>query len=160
MRLLTLVALLASLTGAAYASSASNPDRAKFNLVIHLRPDHVRAEKGFGQVKFRQPEDADTIVYLDVRLRNLAPARAYSLQRATDTTVDGDCTGTNWLTLGQGPVPQAITTDGDGNADAALFRDLSAIPVGTEFDIHFRLLDAGTGAVVLRSSCHQFAVRQ
>ena len=162
MRLLSLLALLAALTGAAaaYANPGSDPGNARFNLVIHLRPENARAEKGWGQVKFRQPQDEDRIVYLGVRVRNLAPNHAYSLQRATDTMVDGDCTGTNWLTLGQGTVPQPIATDAEGNAEAALFRDLAAVPVGTEFDVQFRLIDAGTGAVVLHSGCDQFVVRQ
>jgi hypothetical protein len=109
-------------------------------------------------VKFRQPNDADQIVYLDVSVRDLAPNTDYVLQRAVDVTVDDDCTGTNWLTLGQGATPQAITTDTRGRGSAALFRDLGAFPVGTAFDIDFRVLDAATNAVVLTSDCYQFVV--
>ena len=95
-------------------------------------------------MKFRQPKDADTIAYLGVWVRNLAPNHSYRLQRATDTNVNDDCTGTNWLTLGQGSVPEAITTDETGTGRADLFRSLAAIPLGTQFDIHFRVIDAVT----------------
>jgi hypothetical protein len=165
MRLLKLCTLLALLTVAASAAAEANPGKwdpagAGFNLQIHLRPADGGPDKGFGVVKFRQPQDEDKIVYLDVRLRHLAPDHGYYLQRATDTTVDGECTGTNWLTLGQGPDPQVIATDDRGKGNAELFRDLAAVPTGMEFDIHFRVIDAIDGAVVLESACHQFAVRQ
>jgi hypothetical protein len=95
-------------------------------------------------------------------MRSLAPQHDYQLQRATDSTVNDDCTGTNWLTLGRGtdPMTTKITTDGRGTGRADLFRDLSAIPLGTEFDIQFRVIDAGTAAVVLESACYQFVVSQ
>jgi hypothetical protein len=92
-------------------------------------------------------------------LRHLAPNHGYYLQRATDTDVNDVCTGTNWLTLGQGPTPTAITTDDHGNGRALLFRDLSAIPTGMQFDINFRVIDAVSSAVVLTSDCYQYAVR-
>ena len=41
-----------------------------------------------------------------------------------------------------------------------LFRDVSAIPTGTQFDIHFQLIDAGTGMSVLTSGCYSFTVGQ
>jgi hypothetical protein len=161
MRLFTLLVLLAALTGAVAAAQANSgegdPDRARANLVIHLRS---AADDGFGRVVFSQPKDENKIVYLKVRLHGLAPGHGYYLQRATDTTVDDNCTGTNWLTLGQGPEPQKIVTDAKGNADAELFRDLAAVPVGTEFDIRFRVVDEAGGAVVLESGCDQFVVRQ
>ena len=53
-------------------------------------------------------------MYLDVWVRDLAPNASYLLQRATDAVVDDNCTGTNWLTLGQGTTPLAITTDARG----------------------------------------------
>jgi hypothetical protein len=111
-------------------------------------------------VKFRQPNDEDKIVYLEVWVRNLEPSHAYSLQRAVDTNVDDVCTGTNWLTLGRGPIPEAIETDDRDTGRAELFRDLLAIPDGTEFDIHFRVVDAATMGVVLESGCYQFTVSQ
>src|SRR3954468_6957758 len=84
--------------------SAWGPETPHFNLEVVLRGD------GFGLVKFRQPNDADKIVYLDTWVRDLAPNRSYYLERATDTTVDDNCTGTTWLRLGRGTVSQAITT--------------------------------------------------
>ena len=47
---------------------------------------------------------------------------------------------------------------GRGLGRADLFRDLVAVPLGTEFDIHFRVIDAATSAVVLQSGCYQFVV--
>ena len=161
MRSIKLFGVLAALamvgTAAARADSPATPN---FNLEVILRPAAGGSADGFGLVKFRQPKDADKIVYLGVWVRNLAPNRSYLLQRAVDTTADDVCTGTNWLTLGQGLAPQAITTDETGTGRADLFRNLAAIPLGTEFDIHFRVIDAMTSAVVLESACYQFRVSQ
>ena len=166
MRVLKLVALLAALTSAAAAAARADvgppwgPETPHFNLQAILRPAASGPDDGFGLVKFRQPNDADKIVYLDVSVRNLAPNHSYYLQRATDTSVDDDCTGTNWLTLGHGLTLVAITTDDSGTGRAQLFRDLAALPAGMQFDIHFRVLDAATTAVVLESGCYQFTVSQ
>jgi hypothetical protein len=155
------LAALAAMTTVTVASAlASGPATPNFNLEAILRPVTGGPDDGFGLVKFRQPKDADTIAYLGVWVRDLAPNHEYSLQRATDTTVNDDCTGTNWLTLGQGLAPQSITTDGRGTGRADLFRNLAAIPLGTEFDIHFRVIDTATSAVVLASACYQFTVSQ
>jgi hypothetical protein len=152
---LTFLVLLATLTaaGTAWAIETRN-----FNAV--LQPAAAGPENGFGTVKFRQPEDENKIVYLKVRVEGLLPNHGYYLQRATDAAVDDDCTGTNWLTLGRGLVPVAIETDDTGQGRAVLFRDLAAVPEGTRFDIHFRVVDAITNAVVLVSDCHQFTVLQ
>jgi hypothetical protein len=167
MRLLKLVAVLAALTSVAASATRADavgppwgPATPNFNLEVILRPVAGGPENGFGLVKFRQPKDADKIVYLDVWVRDLAATHSYLLQRATDTNVNDDCTGTNWLTLGQGLAPKAITTDDRGTGRADLFRDLSAIPLGTQFDIHFRVIDAATLAVVLESACYQYTVSQ
>ena len=165
MRVLKLVALMAALTSAAAAARADvgppwGPETPHFNLQAILRPAASGPDDGFGLVKFRQPNDADKIVYLDVSVRKLAPNHSYSLQRAIDTSVDDDCTGTNWLTLGRGLTPVAITTDDSGTGRAQLFRDLAAIPAGMQFDIRFRVIDAATTAVVLESGCYQFTVSQ
>ena len=161
------VAALVALTAVAAAASTADavgppwgPATPNFNLEVILRPVAAESDNGFGLVKFRQPKDADKIVYLDVWVRDLAANRSYNLQRATDTNVNDACTGTNWLTLGQGLVPQAITTDETGTGRADLFRNLSTIPLGTEFDIHFRVIDAVTSAVVLESACYQYTVSQ
>ena len=130
------------------------PETPHFNLEVVLRGE------GFGLVKFRQPNDADKIVYLDTWVRDLAPNKSYQLQRATDTTVDDNCTGTAWLTLGRGTVQQAITTDSKGTGRAQLFRNLGALALGTTFDIKFHVIDATTSAVVLESACYQFTVSQ
>ena len=166
MRALKLVALLAALTSAAAAAAQADvgppwgPETPHFNVQAILRPAAGGPEDGFGRVKFRQPNDADKIVYLGVSLRNLAPNHGYYLQRATDTSVDDDCTGTNWLTLGRGLTIVAITTDDRGTGRAQLFRDLAALPASTQFDIHFRVIDAATTAVVLESGCYQFTVSE
>lgn len=153
------VAALTLLAAPALADAVS-PATPKRNLEVILRPVAGGPDHGFGLVKFRQPKDADKIVYLDVWVRDLAPNHSYSLQRATDSTVNDDCTGTNWLTLGHGLVPAGIATDETGTGRANLFRDLAAVPLGMQFDIQFRVIDAVTSAVVLESACYQFTVRQ
>jgi hypothetical protein len=135
-------------SGASLSASLS-PNR---NLEIILQG------AGFGLVTFRQPKDEAAIVYLDVWVRDLAPNTVYELQRATDPVIDDACTGTNWLTLGQGLTAQAITTDEKGTGREALFRDLAAVAPGSAFDIHFRVVEQVTQAVVLESSCYQFVV--
>jgi len=130
------------------------PESPNFNLEVILRGD----DGGFGHVKFRQPNDADAIIYLDTWVRDLAPNTSYLLQRAVDTTVDDNCTSTGWLTLGRGTTPQTIDTDDRGTGTAELFRSVAAFPVGTTFDIHFRVIDAATSAVVLESACYQFTI--
>jgi hypothetical protein len=159
MRLLKLVAVLAAVTSIAVVAAVAAQADSGANLQAILRPVGG-TDGGFGLVKFRQPKDADKIVYLDVWVRDLAPNHSYSLQRATDTTIDDQCTGTNWLTLGQGLVPHAITTDETGTGRADLFRNLAAIPLGTQFDIHFRVIDTATSAAVLESACYQYTVSQ
>jgi len=131
---------------------AWGPETPNFNLEVILRG------QGFGHVKFRQPNDDEKIVYLDTWVRGLAPNRSYLLQRAVDTTIDDNCTSTAWLTLGKGAAPQTIDTDDRGTGTAALFRSLAAAATGATFDIHFRVIDAITSAVVLESSCYQFTV--
>lgn len=141
-------------SSAVASSAASGPEDPHFNLEVVLR-----GEDGFGLVRFRQPNDGSRIVNLDVWVRDLAPNTTYRLQRAVDRMLDGACPSTNWLTLGRGLVPQAITTDDRGTAREHLFRNLSAFAPGTTFDIHFRVVDATTGAVVLASECYTFTVR-
>ena len=156
----TLVAFAAAIAAMLLTTPAVagwGPATPNFNLEAQLRP--VAGADGFGLVKFRQPKDGATIVDLDVWVRDLAPG-SYYLERATDTAVDDHCTGVNWLKLGQGPVAQAFATDERGTGRADLFRGLPASALGTEFDIHFRVTDAITSAVVLESDCYQFTVSQ
>lgn len=134
--------------------AAWGPETPPFNDEIVLRGD------GFGLVKFRQPNDGDQIVYLDTWVRGLAPNTAYQLQRAVDPVIDDDCTSSSWLTLGKGTTPQLIVTDSRGTGGEELFRNLEAFAPGTTFDIHFRVIDAVTLAVVLSSDCYQFTVSQ
>jgi hypothetical protein len=152
-----LIAAIATLSVVAAGTAQADPER---NLEAILRPVAGGPEGAFGLVTFRQPKDGAKIVYLDTWIRDLAPSHSYYLQRAVDTNVNDDCAGTNWLTLGQGLVPAAIVTDDRGTGRASLFRDLSAVPLGTEFDIHFRIIDSVTSAVVLESGCYQFIVGQ
>ena len=131
--LITVAGLVALTTLAAAATSADavgppwGPATPNFNLEVVLRPVAGASDGGCGLVKFRQPKDADKIVYLDVWVRDLAANRSYNLQRATDTNVNDTCAGTNWLTLGQGLVPAAITTDQTGTGRADLFRNLAEV---------------------------------
>ena len=156
--------ILATVAIAAHADSGApswGPATPNFNLQVILQPVGGGPDGGsFGLVKFRQPKDAEKIVYLDVWVRDLAPNHSYLLQRAVDTNVNDDCSGTSWLTLGQGLVPQAITTDETGTGRANLFRSLPSTLVGTKFDIHFRVIEAVTSAVVLESACYQYTVSQ
>ena len=138
----------------ALQSASLSPSR---NLEIILRG------AGFGHVKFRQPKDDATIIYLDTWVRDLEPNTNYQLQRATDLVIDDVCTGgttnpADWLTLGQGSIPKAITTDERGTGREALFRTLPLTLVGAVFDIHFRVVEQATQAVVLESECYQFEV--
>jgi hypothetical protein len=170
MRLLKLFAVLAALTTvaavAAVAAQADSgappwgPATPNFNLQVILRPVAGAPDNSFGLVKFRQPKDAHEIIYLDVWVRDLAPNHSYYLERAVDTNVNDDCTGTTWVRLGQGLSPQAITTDETGTARADLFRDLGTLALGMQFDIQFHVIDAVTSAVVLESACYQYTVSQ
>lgn len=130
------------------------PETPHFNLQVVLRGE------GFGLVRFRQPNDDVLIVHLDTWVRDLAPDTSYLLQRAVDVNVDDDCTGTAWLTLGRGLEPQSVTTDATGEGREELFRSVAAFPVGSEFDIHFRVIEEATSAVVLTSNCYQFTISQ
>jgi hypothetical protein len=134
---------------------SENAETPPFNLEVILRGQGNR----FGHVKFRQDNDPAKIITLITWIRDLEPNHQYLLQRATDVIIDDNCTGTNWLTLGKGPTPQSILTDATGTGREELWRDLSAVPSGSVFDIHFRVLDATSMAVVLTSDCYQFIVR-
>jgi hypothetical protein len=155
---LAVLVVLLSINSSALAqvpdSGPWGPETPNFNLEVILRGE------GFGHVKFRQPNDGTFIINLDVWVRDLAPNTSYLLQRAVDSNVDDNCTSTAWLTLGKGLQPQSITTDGTGTGQEQLFRSVAAFPPGSEFDIHFRILEEATGAVVLTSQCYQFTISQ
>jgi hypothetical protein len=160
MRLLKLLALLAALMVAAAAVQVASADGTPpFNFDAVLEPAPGGPGSGSGEVKFRQPGDADEVVYLNTHVWGLLPDSSYRLQRATDLVVDDNCRGTNWLTLGRDNfTPQAIETNPSGNGRARLSRDLTGVPPGRQFDIHFRVIDAAD-EVVLVTPCYQFTVR-
>jgi len=139
-------------------SSAANNAKAEtphFNLEVVLRGEG----NAFGLVKFRQAVDPAKIITLETWVRDLEPNHAYLLQRAVDLVLDGDCTSTAWLTLGKGLTPQSIITGANGEGREDLWRDITAVASGSTFDIHFRVIDAVTMAVVLTSDCYQYTVR-
>ena len=131
------------------------PETPKFNLEVVLR-----GENGFGLVKFRQPNDDARIINLDTWVRDLEPRTEYVLQRAADKVLDGVCPTAGWLTLGKGTTAQSITTDDRGTGRESLFRDVSPTPVGTTFDIWFRVINLTTSAVVLTSDCYRYTISQ
>lgn len=155
--------IMPSLAAPSAANQLNHDDQRGAGATAAEPPFNVQAilsGDGFGLVKFRQEKDAAAnIVTLDVSVRGLAPHSSYSLQRAVDTVLDGTCTGTNWLTLGQGLSAQPILTDDRGTGSADLWRDLSAFAPGSAFDIYFRVIEEETTNVVLQSACYRFVVR-
>lgn len=139
------------------ASTNARAETPPFNLEIILRGEGNR----FGHVKFRQDVDPKKIILLGTWVRDLEPNHNYLLQRAVDpiNVVDGNCTSTSWLTLGKGLTPQSILTDDRGTGNEELWRNISMIPSGSTFDIHFRVVDASNRRVVLDSDCYQYVVR-
>ena len=139
------------------AAKSANAETPPFNLEVILRGEGKR----FGHIKFRQDVDPSKIITLDTWVRDLEPNHDYLLQRAVDpiNVVDGNCTSTSWLTLGKGLTPQSILTDENGTGREELWRNISMIPSGSTFDIHFRVVDATSMVVVLTSDCYQYVVR-
>ena len=136
---------------------AWGPEDPNFNLEVILGSIE---KDGFGLVKFRQKNDDKLVVDLDVWVRDLEPNTSYLLQRAVDTNLDGNCSSTSWLTLGNGLDPQTIDTDDKGAGKAYLWRSVAAFPVGATFDIHFRVLKASDLTEVLSSDCYEFTISQ
>jgi hypothetical protein len=133
-----------------------------YDINVQLHAPGVKAANGknpVGFVKFRQDPDAAKIVNLDTWIFNLEPNHEYNLQRAVNPITDPDCTSTAWLTLGLGLTPETIKTDKKGNGSAALWRDISVAATGTQFRIHFQVIDAASLAVVLTSDCYMYEVR-
>ena len=123
--------------------------------------DETSGDCPIGHLKFRQDPNPEKIIDLDIKVHNLLPNHEYLLQRAVDpiNVVDGNCTSTTWLTLGKGLTPQSIFTDSEGDGKENLWRDVTAIPSGSKFDIHFQIIDAVTKVVLLTSDCYQYQVR-
>ena len=140
----------ASSRGSRAASTAAAQPH--FNLTAVLKGD------GFGLVKLRQEKDpTQDILYMDVWVRDLLPNTSYALQRAVDSPRDGVCTGTTWLTMGQGATPQPIVTDESGTGRATLWRPVPATALPS--DIHFRVIQTGTSNVTLHSDCYPLLLR-
>lgn len=115
---------------------------------------------GSGFIKFRQDPDTARIVDLDTWVSGLAPDHAYQLQRAVNPIADPTgCSSTAWLTLGLGLTPQSIHTDSHGYGQADLWRNVSSVARGTQFHIHFQVIDSLTQAPVLSSDCYEYTVR-
>jgi hypothetical protein len=126
-----------------------------YNLNVLLQGE----DRTFGFIKFRQYKNESQMIYLDTWVFGLEPNTSYQLQRAVDTTLDGNCTSTAWLTLGKGLEPLSIVTDNRGMGKAEIFRGVATIPVGATFDIHFQIVKENTTEVVLASDCYQYTVR-
>jgi len=141
-------------SSASFSGQPWGPETPHFNDELILRAPGGGG--ALGHVKFRQPNDDQLRINLDVTVRGLAPNTHYQLQRAVDTN-DGNCTSTAWLTLGKGSVAQDIVTDDNGNGSESLFRVL-ATPIGTRFDIHMQIVVAGTSTAVLTTGCYEFTV--
>ncbi|HXL55420.1 MAG TPA: hypothetical protein VN958_04130, partial [Chitinophagaceae bacterium] len=137
------------------STTVTNSTSPPFNLEVILSGEGNE----FGLVKFRQDNDTARIITLDTWVRDLEPNHSYLLQRAVDPIINGNCLSTAWLTLGKGLQPQAITTDATGTGREELWRDVTTIPRGTSFYIHFQVIDAVSLAVVLTSDCYQYTVR-
>ncbi len=146
-------------------SAATQPEKSpaaaigesSYNLEVVLQGDGDQS----GHIHFRQDRDPAKIITLSAKLHNLLPDHEYQLQRAVDpiNVVDGNCSSSNWLTLGLGLTPKSILTDDKGNGEQELWRDVSAVASGAMFDIHFQVIDATSKSVVLTSSCYQYTVR-
>ena len=147
--------LLTSLFGCAKYPEAS--DSSGFNLNIVLRG--VAKLPSAGYIEFRQDPDTARIIDLNTFIHKLEPNHSYLLQRAVNPISDPDCSSTAWLTLGLGLQPQDIQTDKNGDGHADLWRAVTSIARGTQFHIHFQVVDANTLAPVLSSDCYIYTVR-
>jgi len=126
--------------------------------VLLLGPNKGASSSGF--IKFRQNPDSLGIIKLGTRVSRLQPDHAYILERAVNPIADTTgCSSTAWLKLGAGLTPLSIHTDAFGNGEADLWRNVSAIPAGTAFHIHFQVVDSVSSATVLVSDCYNYAVR-
>lgn len=132
-----------------------------YNLDVTLFSDIQKSYLGSssGFLKFRQNPDTARIVTLEIWVHGLEPNHAYILQRAVNPITDISCSSTAWLSLGLGTTPQSINTDARGNGHENLFRNLTAAARGTQFRIHFQVIDSTTLTPVLSSDCTQFTVR-
>lgn len=114
-----------------------------YDLDVPLRSVGKDASTGF--IKFRQNPDTARVITLETSVTNLLPNHSYLLQRAVNLIPDiTGCSSTAWLTLGEGLVPKSIVTNAQGNGNALLWRDITAIARGKAFHIRFQILDQAT----------------
>lgn len=135
-------------------SNRNPPATPPFDINVLLRA----GERVEGLILFRQPDDGVPTIFLETYLAHLKPNHDYYLERAAQTLGLG-CIDSGWLRLGLGTVVTPIHTNWRGFGAATLNRTLPATLLGLSFDIHFRVLDAETGVVVLESTCRQFTAR-
>lgn len=74
-------------------------------------------------------------------------------------TPQSSCTSSNWLTLGLGLTPKTILADSKVDCKQKLWRDVTTVPSGSMFDIHFQVVDAVSKSVLVASDCYQYTVR-
>lgn len=151
---------LKSLNGASDNLNAppGNP-MPSYNLNVFLNP-MTENSAGSGFINFHQDPDAAKIITLDTRVSHLEPNQSYILERAVNPIADTTgCSSTAWLKLGAGLTPLSIHTDEHGNGEADLWRNVSAIPSGTAFHIHFQVIDSASTSIVLTSDCYNYVVR-
>ena len=135
------------------------PDNSGYNLNVSLVGDNKTGPKSYGYIEFRQDPDTARIIDLNTWVYHLEANHSYLLQRAVNLITDPDCSSTAWLTLGIGLQPQAIITDSHGDGHADLWRAVTSIARGTQFHIHFQIIDATTLSTVLTSGCYDYTVR-
>ncbi len=133
-------------------------DDSGFNLNVVFHGD-AKSPKSSGYMEFRQDPDTARVIDLNTWVHNLEPNHSYLLQRAVDPITNPDCASTAWLTLGLGLTPQDILTNSKGDGHADLWRNISSVARGTQFHIHFQIVDAVTLATVLTSDCFDYTVR-
>ncbi|MEO6290764.1 MAG: hypothetical protein ABIO76_12620 [Ginsengibacter sp.] len=134
-------------------------DDSGFNLNVVFKPVAKSLPGSSGYMEFRQDPNTDRIIDLNTWVHHLEPNHSYLLQRAVDPITNPGCASTAWLTLGLGLTPQDIMTNSRGDGHADLWRDISSVPHGAQFHIHFQIVDAVTLATVLVSDCYDYTVR-
>lgn len=135
------------------------PDDSGFNLNVVLKGDPKLTPLGVGYMEFRQDPDTARVIDLNTWVYRLQPNHSYLLQRAVDPIANAGCLSTAWLTLGLGLQPQEIQTNSKGDGHADLWRNISSVARGTQFHIHFQIVDAVTLVPVLNSDCYDYTVR-
>jgi len=135
------------------------PQQAPYDLDVVLYSQEKNSQAS-GSIKFRQDPDTARLITLTTMVFKLSPNHSYLLQRAVNPITDSTkCSSTAWLTLGEGLQPATIHTDANGNGNANLWRDITAIARNTQFYIRFQVVDSATLAPALTSPCYTYTVR-